>query len=480
MLEKEIFKPIMVKLPNSEKSIHIACCDKSILVLTKFGKVYSSNISYSNTLSLFTEVSELNDKKIVHVSGTYEHFLALADDGKVYGQGSNNNCKLGLRKDTTGVDEFTQIPSLEICKIKDVYAGKENSLFIGKKGMVLGCGCCANGELFMATGNSYSQIFTPAESLIRKDTTFCIAGYDLSCACVGCEAPPNSPNMPHTTKYPQLIDPDFKPPEKVTSKTSSALNVKPSKTDKRSAESPKLKEHEEKVKSQSKEISSLKEIEKQQENKIKELQSQLKKASSQSAGSLSFDPFEKEEEANENYFIGEDDEANHEVIKRIGEGASAVTYKVFDKKAEKTMCKKVLKIDPNTTFKNAQDAMKEYEILYSIRHPCICRAIAINTTEPADEGMTTIALFLEFLNYGLKDCLDKKMIDNTLKTRIVIEVVHGMKFIHTHGMIHRDLKIENIMLNSVFESKLVDLGLVKIDECVHGANSALQTMTKGI
>lgn len=144
------------------------------------------------------------------------------------------------------------------------------------------------------------------------------------------------------------------------------------------------------------------------------------------------------------------------------------------------MCKKVLKIDPNTTFKNAQDAMKEYEILYSIRHPCICRAIAINTTEPTDEGMTTIALFLEFLNYGLKDCLDKKMIDNTLKTRIVIEVVHGMKFIHTHGMIHRDLKIENIMLNSVFESKLVDLGLVKIDECVHGANSALQTMTKGI
>ena len=56
-------------------------------------------------------------------------------------------------------------------------------------------------------------------------------------------------------------------------------------------------------------------------------------------------------------------------------------------------------------------------------------------------------------------------INNTMKTKIVIEIVHAMNYIHKKGLIHRDLKIENIMLNSVFEAKIVDFGLAKIDEC---------------
>lgn len=47
--------------------------------------------------------------------------------------------------------------------------------------------------------------------------------------------------------------------------------------------------------------------------------------------------------------------------------------------------------------------------------------------------------------------------NNTLKIRIVIELVHGMNFIHKQGLIHRDLKIDNIRLNSVYESKIIDL-----------------------
>ena len=51
------------------------------------------------------------------------------------------------------------------------------------------------------------------------------------------------------------------------------------------------------------------------------------------------------------------------------------------------------------------------------------------------------------------------MMNNTLKTQIALEVAFGMKHIHSLGMMHRDLKLENIIMNDIFESKIIDFGL---------------------
>ena len=34
-----------------------------------------------------------------------------------------------------------------------------------------------------------------------------------------------------------------------------------------------------------------------------------------------------------------------------------------------------------------------------------------------------------------------------------------MKYIHSFGMIHCDLKLENIMMNDLFKSKIINFGL---------------------
>lgn len=59
-----------------------------------------------------------------------------------------------------------------------------------------------------------------------------------------------------------------------------------------------------------------------------------------------------------------------------------------------------------------------------------------------------------------KECIDKKLLDNTLKVRIAVEVAHALNFIHKNNMIHRDVKVENNMLNSDFDAKVVDFGLI--------------------
>ncbi|KAK8839890.1 hypothetical protein M9Y10_031603 [Tritrichomonas musculus] len=90
--------------------------------------------------------------------------------------------------------------------------------------------------------------------------------------------------------------------------------------------------------------------------------------------------------------------------------------------------------------------------------------------------MTTVALFIEFIPYKLKDALDKKILNNTLKVRVALEVAFGMSHIHNKGMMHRDLKIENIMLNYAFEAKIIDFDLVGF----MNKEDLSESLTKGI
>ena len=68
-----------------------------------------------------------------------------------------------------------------------------------------------------------------------------------------------------------------------------------------------------------------------------------------------------------NFFIGEEEEKNQKVIKRIGEGATSIAYKVIDKGRREVMCKKVVKlVDDEHLFKKLQNSMKEFEALLCI------------------------------------------------------------------------------------------------------------------
>ncbi len=184
-------------------------------------------------------------------------------------------------------------------------------------------------------------------------------------------------------------------------------------------------------------------------------------------------------EKDKNFFIGEDDEQFHVLVEKIKQNQFFLYQKIIDIRNRRVMCKKVL-IPEEETFKHVQNAMKEFELLLTIDHPCICKIFGVNTCEiininDDDELITTIALFLEFLDFDLKDCLTKGMLTNTIKAQIAIEIIHAMLFIHNHGLIHRDLKIDNIRLNSLLESKIADLNLVKINDLINQTVSQSQS-----
>ncbi|CAF1434122.1 unnamed protein product [Rotaria sp. Silwood1] len=74
-----------------------------------------------------------------------------------------------------------------------------------------------------------------------------------------------------------------------------------------------------------------------------------------------------------------------------------------------------------------------------------------------------VYLILELCSHGdLEHYLkEKKTLCESETQTIVKQVVDGLVYLHNHGIIHRDIKLSNLLLTETFEVKIADFGLAK-------------------
>ena len=71
---------------------------------------------------------------------------------------------------------------------------------------------------------------------------------------------------------------------------------------------------------------------------------------------------------------------------------------------------------------------------------------------------------MEFCEKGtLTSLLEKRKLDSLLKLKIALDCAHGMNFLHQSGILHRDLKPDNLLvvstsIKSPVRVKLTDFG----------------------
>lgn len=181
-----------VLLPENEKAVNIVCCYKFVIVLSISGRVYESK---KEPILLFREIPELIGKKIISISGIYQHCFALSSDGIVYVRGDDafdNGC-LGLGKGTKSTDEFKEVTLLKKYIIDEVYAGSSHSLFRTKDGSILGCGDNTYGQILLSSGPCKEKIYKPTETIITKADS-CVLG-NYSTIIFKNFQPPMNPNL---------------------------------------------------------------------------------------------------------------------------------------------------------------------------------------------------------------------------------------------------------------------------------------------
>ena len=97
--------------------------------------------------------------------------------------------------------------------------------------------------------------------------------------------------------------------------------------------------------------------------------------------------------------------------------------------------------------------LNEYELLYSINHPNIVKVFGFSFGD--EENLPSI--LFEYCPFTLKNCI--KILKDDERVKVLIQIADAMKYVHSLGIIHCDLKLENILLDDNKNVKISDFGM---------------------
>ena len=147
----------------------------------------------------------------------------------------------------------------------------------------------------------------------------------------------------------------------------------------------------------------------------------------------------------------------YEILGKIGTGGMADVYKAKDHKLNRFVAVKVLKPEfrEDTTF--IRKFRSEAQAAAVLTHPNIVNVFDVGD----DNGVYYIVMEL-IEGITLKDYISKKgRLSVKEATSIAIQVSMGLEAAHSHGIVHRDVKPQNIIISMDGKVKVTDFGIAR-------------------
>ncbi len=147
----------------------------------------------------------------------------------------------------------------------------------------------------------------------------------------------------------------------------------------------------------------------------------------------------------------------YEIVGKIGTGGMADVYKAMDHKLNRFVAVKVLKPEfrEDTTF--IKKFRSEAQAAAGLTHPNI-----VNVFDVGDDGGVYYIVMELIEGITLKEYISKKgKLSIKEATSIAIQVSMGLEAAHSHGIVHRDVKPQNIIISTDGKVKVTDFGIAR-------------------
>jgi non-specific serine/threonine protein kinase/serine/threonine-protein kinase len=159
------------------------------------------------------------------------------------------------------------------------------------------------------------------------------------------------------------------------------------------------------------------------------------------------------------------------VTRLIGEGGMGAVYQAEQDQPRRTVALKVIKAGlagPELLRRFAQES----EALARLQHPGIAQIFDAGT---ADAGYGPQPYFaMEFIRgESLREYADSHRLSTRQRIEIVVKVCEAVHHAHQRGLIHRDLKPGNILVDENGQPKILDFGVARVTDS--DAQATMQT-----
>lgn len=136
------------------------------------------------------------------------------------------------------------------------------------------------------------------------------------------------------------------------------------------------------------------------------------------------------------------------LLREIGRGANGIVYEAVEQKANRLVAIKSIPICKLNNSRIMDQFKKELKFLYKLSNKNLIKILGLEKT------VNNIYIVLENCNGGtLKEYLDyykqtyKDRLPESVVQKIVVQIINGLRYMHKNNIIHRDIKMENILIN---------------------------------
>src|SRR5262245_49342492 len=150
---------------------------------------------------------------------------------------------------------------------------------------------------------------------------------------------------------------------------------------------------------------------------------------------------------------------DYELLKVIGRGGQGVVYRAHQKSLNRTVALKMISVGSWATEAHLKRFRREAEAAASLEHPGIVPIYEVG------ERDGSCYFSMRFVEGGqLDQVIKREPMSIRQAAELISKVARTVHYAHEHGILHRDIKPGNLLLDAKGEPLLTDFGLARLVE----------------
>ncbi|PYJ64532.1 MAG: hypothetical protein DME76_19755, partial [Verrucomicrobia bacterium] len=156
------------------------------------------------------------------------------------------------------------------------------------------------------------------------------------------------------------------------------------------------------------------------------------------------------------------------LLEEIGQGSQGVVYRARQKSLNRIVALKVIALGPEPHVKRFR---REAEAAARLNHPCIVPIYEVGERDGA------CYFSMGLVEGGQLDAiLEREPMPIRPAVELIVKLARTVHYAHEHGILHRDIKPGNILLDAKGEPHLTDFGLARLVETESSVTHTLDVL----
>jgi serine/threonine-protein kinase len=153
---------------------------------------------------------------------------------------------------------------------------------------------------------------------------------------------------------------------------------------------------------------------------------------------------------------------NFRIEKKLGEGGMGAVYLAEDQKLHRKVALKILLAEYFDNTEHRERFFREAKTAAQVTNSNVMSIYDLGSAPHPESGQELNYICMEYIDgTSLSALLRERRLDMAALLRLSGKIASGLSAAHQKGIVHRDIKADNIIVDAEMEPKILDFGLAK-------------------